>query len=33
MKNDFDVPNDFADFVFELAADEKNANACKHHTS
>ena len=28
MKNDFDVPNDFADFVDELAADEKNANAC-----
>ena len=28
MKNDFDVPDDFADFVDELAADEKNANAC-----
>ena len=28
MKNDFDLPDDFADFVDELAADEKNANAC-----
>ncbi len=28
MKNDFDVADSFADFVDELANDEKNENAC-----
>jgi hypothetical protein len=28
MKNDFELSDDFADFVDELTNDEKNDNAC-----
>ena len=28
MKNDFELSDDFADFVDELTTSDKNANAC-----
>ncbi len=28
MKNDFDLPDDFADFIDELSTSDKNQNAC-----